>query len=152
MVALKDFKQGEIIMAEPLLLLVSNDEVSTNLEVLKLSTLYPSIDPQLFAYYCIYKRQMPDIQQRINDFYSGVDMDPHNPLRLRIHADLSNEDLNSDLNVEEFVQIAMIFHYNGAEVTPPPPDGSSDSIYLGIGLFPYACRISHSCDTACCVL
>jgi hypothetical protein len=133
-------------MAEPPLTLVSSDALAVP-EVLKLSLLFPDIDPQLLAYYIDFKSQMEDVRKTIFEFYSPVDCEMGQDM---IAALNKMNDIRDHIDVDEFVKVALVYHYNGAEVTPPPADGSSDSVCMGFGLFPHACRIAHSCMSTSC--
>jgi hypothetical protein len=147
--AKRNFFQGEIILQEPPLVFIRSDVVLGE-EMAELASLHPSIDIQLFIYYDYYKKQSLEMRSRIDDFYSGHERSSASAVASSIREALVEEGLESIVDVEDFVRIAMIFHYNGAEITPPPADGSSDSVNLGIGLFPIACRISHSCSASTC--
>ena len=142
--ATKAIAQGEIILREPPFIIIGIDAITS--EVTELSAKYPSIDSQLFSYYLEYERMTPEQQAILFEFYSPTDSAKANNMRFQL---LDIDSFADNFDIEMFIKVAMALHYNGAEVTPPPPDGSSNSIEYGIGLYPVACKISHSCDSNC---
>ncbi|CAB9500991.1 SET domain [Seminavis robusta] len=108
--------------------------------------LQSKMDPNFWASYWCYKSQPDEIQAMIRDFYTELDCSTAKTIRRLVTPVAKVYDVT---DIDEFVHISMVFHFNAVTVNPPSSDGHGAGTNYGRGLFEIACRMSHSCKPNC---
>ena len=102
------------------------------------------IPPSLWVQYFHYLAQATEMKAQIFLMFSSI----HGPIAQNIRKILTqstNPEI-MEIDVEVFLQVSMTYAFNAADVNPQPLDGYAALSCLGIGLFPIACKMQHSCS------
>jgi len=104
------------------------------------------VDPQDWTNYWWFQQHSAEVQNEVlTEFYSNGDCKEATTLQcclLGCHSSL-------ELDVEEFVKVAMIVRHNGVAMHPAAPHGRSRGKFFGVGLCKLSCTINHSCHPNC---
>lgn len=149
LIATRAIPAGSIIFQESPLCLVSpckpDDESITFQNA-------SNIAGKIWARYLSFRQLPIETKKQILEFYSPVTSQMAIDIRAALESFVDNSayvylSRKYDINIEEFVQLSMVYRYNGASVNPQPLSGdSSKPQSLGTGLFLSACRMNHSCN------
>ena len=102
------------------------------------------IGVKLFQDYNYFLTLSSSLRELILSFYCPLESFWSKTLRQECSSLMSNSD------VEDFVKLNTVCHFNAVSVNPQPLDGSTATpVNLGSGLFLLCCRMSHSCNPNC---